>query len=46
MKRAAFLAIRALFAYAAPARAAEDDFYRGRNVTLVIGYEPGGGYDL
>jgi tripartite-type tricarboxylate transporter receptor subunit TctC len=36
-----------LAALAAPARAQSvADFYRGKNITLVIGYGPGGGYDL
>ena len=32
----------ASFAYAANVA----DFYRGKHITLVIGYGPGGGYDL
>jgi tripartite-type tricarboxylate transporter receptor subunit TctC len=33
--------------FAAPAAADEvADFYRGKRITLVIGYGPGGGYDL
>src|SRR5882672_5173670 len=37
----------ALMSAGAPARAdAISDFYRGRTVNLVIGYPPGGGYDL
>ena len=37
----------ALMSASAPARAdAISDFYRGRTVNLVIGYPPGGGYDL
>src|ERR1700688_2991442 len=33
--------------YCAPARAdAVVDFYRGRTVNLIVGYGPGGGYDL
>jgi tripartite-type tricarboxylate transporter receptor subunit TctC len=36
----------ALFALAGPAGASGvEDFYKGRNVTLVIGYSVGGGYD-
>jgi tripartite-type tricarboxylate transporter receptor subunit TctC len=42
------LCLLAVAAFAAlPARAdSVEDFYRGRNVTLVIGYSVGGGYDL
>ena len=37
----------ALLSAGAPARAdAVSDFYRGRTVNLIIGYAPGGGYDL
>src|SRR5882724_11032671 len=37
----------ALMSASAPARAdAISDFYRGRTVNLIIGYPPGGGYDL
>lgn len=45
---AAVLAIGAvLAASAAPANAADAaDFYKGRTVSLVIGYSVGGGYDL
>ena len=33
--------------FAAPARADDvADFYRGRQIQLIIGYGPGGGYDL
>ncbi len=36
-----------LVAAASNARAdSVEDFYRGKNVTLVIGYSVGGGYDL
>src|SRR3979490_2168399 len=38
---------RALRSASAPARAgAISDFYRGRSINLIIGYPPGGGYDL
>ena len=42
------LCLLAAAAFAAlPARAdSVEDFYRGKNVTLVIGYSVGGGYDL
>jgi tripartite-type tricarboxylate transporter receptor subunit TctC len=42
------LCVLAVSAFAAlPARAESvEDFYRGKNVTLVIGYSVGGGYDL
>jgi tripartite-type tricarboxylate transporter receptor subunit TctC len=45
--RSALLLAAALVGLAGPAYA-EDvaDFYRGKHVTLVIGYGPGGGYDL
>src|SRR5215472_2364301 len=37
----------ALAAMAMPARAASvADFYRGKTVTLFVGYGPGGGYDV
>src|SRR5215475_4184891 len=37
----------ALMSASAPARAdAISDFYRGRTINLIIGYPPGGGYDL
>lgn len=41
------LAITCLIAWAAPAGAQQDiaDFYKGKSVTLTIGYGPGGGYD-
>ena len=44
--RKAIGGIAALFALAGLAGAAGvEDFYKGRNVTLVIGYSVGGGYD-
>jgi tripartite-type tricarboxylate transporter receptor subunit TctC len=53
MSRLFFRAIRALFfalVFLAPSMAAQAatpaDFYRGRTVTIVIGYSPGGGYDI
>ena len=42
----AVLAAFAHFACAAPAQAAEDNFYRGRTVRIFVGFAPGGGYDL
>ena len=46
MRRFAAVLLVAL-ALAAPARAdAVADFYRGRTITLVVGYGPSGGYDL
>jgi len=43
----AALALGILTALATPARAADvADFYKGRNVNLIIGYSVGGGYDL
>jgi tripartite-type tricarboxylate transporter receptor subunit TctC len=44
--RAAFGALAALLALGALADAAgPEDFYKGRNISLVIGYSVGGGYD-
>jgi tripartite-type tricarboxylate transporter receptor subunit TctC len=45
--RCAILAAAALAAFIAPARA-EDvaNFYRGKRISLIIAYGPGGGYDL
>src|SRR5450631_706359 len=42
--------IRTAFALAicpptSPAVAAEDEFFKGKTVTLVVGYSVGGGYD-
>jgi tripartite-type tricarboxylate transporter receptor subunit TctC len=43
----ALLAAAAWTGTAAPGRADDvADFYRGKRITLVIGYGPGGGYDL
>jgi tripartite-type tricarboxylate transporter receptor subunit TctC len=45
--RCAALAAAALLGLAGAARADNvADFYRGKHITLVIGYGPGGGYDL
>jgi tripartite-type tricarboxylate transporter receptor subunit TctC len=46
--RAAFVLIAALAMRVAPACAQDDvaAFYRGKTVSLVIGYPPGGGYDV
>jgi tripartite-type tricarboxylate transporter receptor subunit TctC len=50
MSRIRWSAIAAAFAVALvnqPARAASvEDFYRGKSITLVIGFSVGGGYDL
>src|SRR5678816_3708706 len=35
-----------LLAFVAPAAAADDDFYRGKTVSVVVGFSPGGTYDL
>jgi tripartite-type tricarboxylate transporter receptor subunit TctC len=45
---AVVLAVVAIAAFAVPARALETaaDFYRGKNVTIVIGYPPASGYDV
>ncbi len=31
---------------AAPAQTADADFYRGKTVRIIVGYGPGGGYDI
>ncbi|MBV8243319.1 MAG: hypothetical protein JOY75_21250, partial [Hyphomicrobiales bacterium] len=35
-------------AFAAPARAqpAVEDFYKGKQINVIVGYGPGGGYDV
>ena len=33
-------------ALAAPAPATADDFYKGRQVSVICGFAPGGGYDV
>jgi tripartite-type tricarboxylate transporter receptor subunit TctC len=38
------IALAALLAFAAPACA--DDFYQGKTISIVVGYSPGGGYDI
>ncbi len=44
---ATLLLVLSALALAAPARADPvEDFYRGRTITLVVGYGPSGGYDL
>lgn len=40
------LATSMLVAFAAPAAAQPESFYKGRTVELVVGTVPGGGYDL
>jgi tripartite-type tricarboxylate transporter receptor subunit TctC len=42
---AAIGAIAAFSAYSAPAAAQSEPFFRGKQVSLIIGYRPGGGYD-
>ena len=45
--RRACMWLSALAAFAVPAAADEvADFYRGKTMTMFIGYPPGGGYDL
>jgi tripartite-type tricarboxylate transporter receptor subunit TctC len=45
--RSGFWAVLALIALAAPANAQSvADFYRGKQIVLVVGYGVGGGYDL
>ena len=46
LMRCAALAL-AFTAIVAPAKAdAVTDFYKGKNIQLVVGYGPGGGYDI
>jgi tripartite-type tricarboxylate transporter receptor subunit TctC len=48
MRRAvvfSLLALAALLPQGARAQGSVADFYRGRNVNLIVGYNPGGGYD-
>jgi tripartite-type tricarboxylate transporter receptor subunit TctC len=47
-KDAAWLALAALLAITPAARAQDSvaGFYQGRQVSLIVGYGPGGGYDL
>jgi tripartite-type tricarboxylate transporter receptor subunit TctC len=42
---AALLFIGSFLAGSAFAQNAVEDFYRGRQVNLIVGYGPGGGYD-
>ena len=37
-------ALAALFAAATPAAA--EDFYRGKQISMIVGFAPGGGYDI
>src|ERR1700716_2424933 len=47
MTRRGVVLLAALAFAAAPARAESvEDFYRGKSITLAIGYSVGGGYDL
>jgi tripartite-type tricarboxylate transporter receptor subunit TctC len=47
MKYARLALLAALLAApCAPAQADTADFYRGKTISLVVGYGPGGGYDL
>jgi tripartite-type tricarboxylate transporter receptor subunit TctC len=43
--RAPFIAALALVAFASPPARA-DDFYKGKTFTIVVGFSPGGGYDV
>lgn len=43
---AAFCLAAALAAQPASAQKSVEDFYKGKNIDMVIGYAPGGGYDL
>ena len=40
------LALGAIVAVSTAGIAAADDFYKGRQVTMVVGYAVGGGFDL
>ena len=42
---ASALALASSFAQS-PAQAQSGDFYAGKNLTMIIGFGPGGGYDL
>lgn len=47
MRKAAILALAALLAGTVGAKAQSvEEFYRGKTVTIAIGFTPGGGYDL
>jgi hypothetical protein len=41
-----FAALSAALTAIAPARAAEEDFYRGKTITVIVGFGAGGGYDI
>lgn len=46
-RKSSFLAILAVLAFVQPAAAQSvEEFYKGRNVNLLIGFSAGGGYDL
>jgi len=40
------LTIASAVAHTAPALAQSNDYYAGKNLTMIIGFGPGGGYDL
>src|SRR5215831_12324143 len=42
----ALLCAACVFAASARAQPAVEDFYKGRQVNLIVGYGPGGGYDV
>ena len=44
--RSALVAALAVFSLSEARAAGVEDFYKGRTVTMVIGYSVGGGYDL
>lgn len=44
--RAALLALAMVGVGATVAQAAEADFFKGKTVNLIVGYAPGGGYDV
>lgn len=46
LKRATFVSIAVLGLATTAAAQSPEEFYRGKNVTLVVGYAAGGGYDI
>ena len=40
------LAVALTGAFAVPAQAQDDNFYAGKTVTIIVGFSPGGGYDI
>jgi hypothetical protein len=46
LTRGAGIAAAAILAMAAAAPTGAADFYKGKTVKIVVGYSPGGGYDI